>query len=301
MTMPGRKYSAPSTSYRYGFNGKEDDNTTGEGNLDFGARIYDSRLGRWLSTDPKTTKYASWSPYNFTIDNPINVIDPDGKDIILLTWVTTKGDPGHTAIAVRDYGDVKMMMKGKLVTFHHQPLNTYTVYELGPKGKIPRDETAFTQPFTPNYEPKVGVTYDEIMKNRTENFGTSISKYDGFLSEGILRILTDGYKDDIKIKEMLEGKNKRNEKYKTLTNNCTSYCADVIPTYNDNKIDANETIVWGDGTKVVMQSPIKLYVEVEKKVNKRKLIHVRVIAAELIKDLKTAYETNPKRGEVPKK
>lgn len=53
--MPGRKYSAGS-GYRYGFNGKEKDNSTGEGNLDFGARIFAVRLGRWLSVDPLQQK-----------------------------------------------------------------------------------------------------------------------------------------------------------------------------------------------------------------------------------------------------
>ncbi|MFN0187706.1 MAG: RHS repeat domain-containing protein [Bacteroidia bacterium] len=70
-------------SYRFGFNGKENDNEVkGSGNsLDFGARIYDSRLGRWLSLDPLQMKYPSLSPYNFVANNPINFIDPDGKRI----------------------------------------------------------------------------------------------------------------------------------------------------------------------------------------------------------------------------
>ena len=79
MTMPGRKFSSSSSSYRYGFNGKELDNSTGEGNLDFGARIMDVRLGRWLSVDPLQTKYPSLSPYNFCGNNPIFFVDPDGK------------------------------------------------------------------------------------------------------------------------------------------------------------------------------------------------------------------------------
>jgi RHS repeat-associated protein len=46
--------------YRFGFNGQEkDDEVKVEGNsLDFGARIYDSRLGRWLSLDPLQAKYS---------------------------------------------------------------------------------------------------------------------------------------------------------------------------------------------------------------------------------------------------
>jgi RHS repeat-associated protein len=67
----------------FGFNGKENDNEVkGEGNsLDFGARIYDSRLGRWLALDPMMTKYPSFSPYAFCANNPILFIDPDGKKI----------------------------------------------------------------------------------------------------------------------------------------------------------------------------------------------------------------------------
>jgi RHS repeat-associated protein len=70
--------------YRFGFNGKEQDNEVkGQGNsLDFGARIYDSRLGRWMSTDPLAKKFSSWSPYNYCLSSPITLVDPDGKQPI---------------------------------------------------------------------------------------------------------------------------------------------------------------------------------------------------------------------------
>jgi RHS repeat-associated protein len=72
--------------YRYGFNGKEnDDEVYGEGNsLDFGARVYDSRLGRWLSLDPLQVKYPSLSAYNFAGNTPIQAVDPDGKLILFV-------------------------------------------------------------------------------------------------------------------------------------------------------------------------------------------------------------------------
>ncbi|HPH37715.1 MAG TPA: RHS repeat-associated core domain-containing protein, partial [Sediminibacterium sp.] len=78
--MPQRSMS--SGSYRYGFNGKENDNEVkGNGNhLDYGARVYDSRLGRWFSVD-KIIK-PSFSSYQFAKGNPINFIDPDGNDEI---------------------------------------------------------------------------------------------------------------------------------------------------------------------------------------------------------------------------
>ena len=62
---------------------EKDDEMKGSGNsYDFGARIYDSRLGRWLAVDPLVTKYPNLSPYNFVDNNPIVFIDPDGKDIV---------------------------------------------------------------------------------------------------------------------------------------------------------------------------------------------------------------------------
>ena len=72
------------SDYRFGFNGMEKDNEVkGIGNsMDFGARIYDSRLGKWLSTDPLQKKYPSLSPYNFVANNPIMFIDPDGRYIV---------------------------------------------------------------------------------------------------------------------------------------------------------------------------------------------------------------------------
>ena len=76
--MPGRKYDAGG-GYRYGFNGKENDKDISEGDLDFGARVYDSRLGRWLSVDPLGGKFGWQSPYCGLDNNPINIIDPKGK------------------------------------------------------------------------------------------------------------------------------------------------------------------------------------------------------------------------------
>src|SRR5690606_25374295 len=59
---------------------EKDDEIKGNGNsYDFGARIYDSRLVRWLSLDPLASKYPSESPYIFVGNNPIFYIDPDVK------------------------------------------------------------------------------------------------------------------------------------------------------------------------------------------------------------------------------
>jgi RHS repeat-associated protein len=77
-----------SDSYRYGFNGKEkDDELKGIGNsYDFGARIYDPRIGRWFAPDPKFALQPNWSAYKAFFDNPNLYTDPDGKT----EWQVTK-------------------------------------------------------------------------------------------------------------------------------------------------------------------------------------------------------------------
>ena len=76
--MQGRTFN--SGNYRYGFNGKEkDDEVVGNGNrYDFDKRIYDPRLGRFLSIDPLTRDYPWSSPYVFAANNPIRFIDIAG-------------------------------------------------------------------------------------------------------------------------------------------------------------------------------------------------------------------------------
>ena len=77
--MPGRKFSTGS-GYRYGFNGKEFDKDAGEGIQDYGMRIYNGRLGRFLSVDPLIIKYPFYSPYQFSGNDVIRCIDLDGGE-----------------------------------------------------------------------------------------------------------------------------------------------------------------------------------------------------------------------------
>jgi len=81
MMMPGRQVDI-GINYRYGFNGKENDNeVNGEGNQqDYGMRIYDPRLGRFLSVDPLIKSYAMLTPYQFGSNRPIDGVDRDGNE-----------------------------------------------------------------------------------------------------------------------------------------------------------------------------------------------------------------------------
>ena len=107
MLIPNRHNS--SNSYRYGFNGKEkDDELKGEGNhIDYGMRIYDDRVGRFLSVDPLTKTYPHYTPYQFAGNTPMAAIDLDGEEPkIVVTNIVT----GYTYMHVYGEGDVKTIL-----------------------------------------------------------------------------------------------------------------------------------------------------------------------------------------------
>ena len=96
MQMPGRGFSG--NKYRYGFNGKENDNEVkGEGNQqDYGMRVYDPRISKFLSVDPLTKKYPELTPYQFASNSPIQAVDLDGQEIYHYTLL--KNDKGNTVL-----------------------------------------------------------------------------------------------------------------------------------------------------------------------------------------------------------
>ncbi|BFP40646.1 hypothetical protein FGF1_14910 [Flavobacteriaceae bacterium GF1] len=99
MPMPGPDNSLNANEYRYAYQGQEKDPNTGK--EAFELRIWDSRIGRWLSPDPYK-QYSS--PYLGMGNNPINGIDPDGGcfnedgsdcDLNAAIGTTTTGAAGY--------------------------------------------------------------------------------------------------------------------------------------------------------------------------------------------------------------
>ena len=79
----GGVFASSGNMQPYKYNGKELDTKKGLNWYDYGARHYDATLGRWLVVDSLAEKYFAWSPYNYCLNNPIENIDPDGKQIII--------------------------------------------------------------------------------------------------------------------------------------------------------------------------------------------------------------------------
>ena len=81
-TTFGASYATLSSN-RQKFSGKEDQTPVASSTLpyfDFGARMYDSKLVRWNTYDPMAEKYYGINPYVYCNGDPVNTIDPDGRN-----------------------------------------------------------------------------------------------------------------------------------------------------------------------------------------------------------------------------
>lgn len=81
--LAGRSYTASNTDYRFAFNGKEKDSEGmggGGSTYDYGFRIYNAQLGRFLSVDPLAKSYPWNSPYSYAENDVISCVDLDGLE-----------------------------------------------------------------------------------------------------------------------------------------------------------------------------------------------------------------------------
>ena len=88
--------------HRYGFNGKEKDsdgefgsNTT----YDYGFRIYNPAIAKFLSVDPLTKSYPELTPYQFASNTPIQAIDLDGLEAFFVHGTTGGPEAWETKLS----------------------------------------------------------------------------------------------------------------------------------------------------------------------------------------------------------
>jgi RHS repeat-associated protein len=112
-------------AYLFGFNGKENDDEVkgGGGQQDYGMRIHDTRLGRFLSVDPISYSYPMLTPYQFASNRPIDGVDLDGLEYATFTILVVDGKVIDIAVTT-DYELKNENTKGPGIQYDYVYVNS---------------------------------------------------------------------------------------------------------------------------------------------------------------------------------
>ena len=115
-------YQASQQPYKYG--GKEFVEMHGLDEYDSEARWYYPALMRTTTQDPLAEKYYDISPYAWCANNPVNLVDPDGRKIIV-----NEGDEGYKEEVEEQLEELKKMSKElhDLISFLEESENKYYI------------------------------------------------------------------------------------------------------------------------------------------------------------------------------
>lgn len=112
--------TATSGIQSYKYNGKELDRTHGVDWYDYGARMYDGALGRFMAVDPLSEKYYSFNPYAYCLNNPIKLIDSDGKQVYIPALPLTLPPPVYVPYSQSN----AYPSDAEIIKFVNQPART---------------------------------------------------------------------------------------------------------------------------------------------------------------------------------
>ncbi|MET3012595.1 hypothetical protein [Flavobacterium psychrophilum] len=202
----------------------------------------------WLSVDPLAEKYPNVSPYTYCLNNPINAIDPDGRDVILLIWASHNGRIGHAGIAVSNYKTeyYKVKENGRTVTKSRQVEDgTYTYRDLWPGGEGAGKK---------NFDKNVPASYGNGTYTLDQLKNTDVTGSEGYAADGVIKLDTDQL-TDYGVNLALENYQTNNTEYNGLSNNCSDFAEAGVEFSACKQLNVNEKLT----DNVSATTPNKLY------------------------------------------
>ena len=106
----GGVFATAGNTQPYKYNGKEFDTKKGLNWYDYGARHYDTALGRFMTNDRFAEKYYSMSLYQYGANSPVVNIDVNGDSIRICTETQSFG---HTWISVGEGSNMTVYSYGR--------------------------------------------------------------------------------------------------------------------------------------------------------------------------------------------
>ena len=213
----GGAFASTSNVQPYKYNGKELDSKKGLNWYDYGARHYDAALGRFTTVDSLAEKHYSESLYTYCYSNPINCIEPNGKDGIYIAFPDYKISTPIGKIGNLGHAGVLLIDNKTGVTKYYE----YGRYDKEGKGIV----RTFAVP-----DVKMG----QDKKPTLESLNKTLSVISEQAGHG--GRIEGAYIESDKFKEMktyaeskiAENSNPKRKEYSLRNNNCGTFAADVL-------------------------------------------------------------------------
>lgn len=210
----------------------------------------------WLSVDPLANEFPSWTQYNYVLNNPINLIDPDGKKPRI--YIEGKG-VGHAFVTVGSGKDLTVYTYGRYLGGGKSKPSSNS---LDPSGrgvmiKLMGDEAqryvddqiqnkdARGYEFNDVEDADVASFFDNIMESGRQLTSEEANAYNSNESRY-------GSADDARVID----------EYKLMSNNCATFCTDAMEaagtseTFNNKKSSRRNTPL-----KATTPFSLELYLE----------------------------------------
>jgi RHS repeat-associated protein len=193
--MEGRSFVGDTSGwYRFGFNGKEkDDEVSGAGNqYDYGFRIYNPHIGKFLSVDPKIYSFPMYSSYQYAGNKPIVAIDLDGLEDVWVHQLEMGDGTRTTFVYDRDDSNFEEVVSNFCAAMHIDrstiPNNgLVTTFAIQSKFQGPLSGIRY------DYTPPAIIHPDKSLSNTLKGFGKNLDEYHNktYGQEGFVKFTDD--------------------------------------------------------------------------------------------------------------
>ncbi len=207
--------------YKYGYNGKEEQEELGLNWNDYGARNYDPAFGRWMNVDPMMESREWLSPFNYVQNNPLLRIDPNGAlddiwevlDDNTLRMKEENDDAdtvvdqqGNTIVQFNEDEAVENFVNGKgteKVTVlrsdgESEPSNEGILEVPTDNGNTPEGTETFFKALSNTYNFEISNTLGYNSTGESKNILTTLYNPERVGTTGINMLIGQGYTENIK-------------------------------------------------------------------------------------------------------